>query len=568
LPSRFGSIPIWLKLVTTIWLLVVLAWGAALAWAYQVHREATLAQARDVALTVHQLTLAGLTAMMIAGSADKRAVFLDQIEHSNNIRGLRVVRGEPVVRQFGMGSVGELPSDPLEMEAMNAGTPRFQTRRAGGVEIMKVAMPAIASRDYLGKNCLNCHAVKEGTVLGAVTMEISLENMNRAVGDFARQVGLAAFALSLPLMLLIYATVSRLVTRPLRDMARGLNEIADGHVDLAHRLPERGRDEVGIAAGAFNRVMDKAHALLESERLAGEVFSHSLEAIVICDREGTIRRVNEAFTRTTGYSPEEAVGRNPRILKSGRQGPDFYKTFWEALTTRGEWQGEIWNRRKNGEIYAEWLTISAVRGETGVVEYYIGLFSDITDRKLQEERIQHQAYHDSLTGLPNRELFRDRLDQVLAAARRHPGRLAAVMFLDLDRFKEINDTLGHDVGDELLKETAQRLRACVRAADTVARMGGDEFTVLLSEVADGADVEVVAAKILGAMRKPFLLADRELAVTVSIGASLYPLHGADTASLMKCADLAMYRVKARGRAGFALYDATMAAAAMNGSGPR
>jgi diguanylate cyclase (GGDEF)-like protein len=142
------------------------------------------------------------------------------------------------------------------------------------------------------------------------------------------------------------------------------------------------------------------------------------------------------------------------------------------------------------------------------------------------------------------------------------------MFLDLDRFKEINDTLGHDVGDELLKETAQRLRACVRAADTVARMGGDEFTVLLSEVADGADVEVVAAKILGAMRKPFLLADRELAVTVSIGASLYPLHGADTASLMKCADLAMYRVKARGRAGFALYDATMAPAAMNGSGPR
>lgn len=557
---RIHDVPIWLKLVATLWLLIALTWGAALGWAYRVQRETAIAQARDFAVSVHQLTLAGLTSMMIAGAADKRGIYLDQIEHSNNIRSLKAVRSEAVVRQFGRGTVSELPTDPLEIAAISQGIPMYEVRRAGGVEFMKAAVPALASRDHLGLNCLGCHAVAEGTVLGAVSMEISLEKVNLAVAGFAQQVAFAAFALSLPLMLLIYAAVTRLVTRPLRGMAAGLDEIAGGQVDLAHRLPVRGRDEVGIASAAFNRVMDKARALLETERLAGEVFSHSLEAIVICDRDGTIRRVNEAFTRATGYSAAEALGRNPRMLKSGRQGPDFYRTFWEALTTRGEWQGEIWNRRKNGEIYAEWLTISAVRDERGETEYYIGLFSDITERKLQEERIQHQAYHDSLTGLPNRELFRDRLEQVLAGARRRRGRFAAVMFLDLDRFKEVNDNLGHDVGDELLKQTAERLRSCVRGADTVARMGGDEFTVLLSEVADGGDVEVVAAKVLGAMRKPFALAGRELAVTVSIGASLYPLHGRDAASLMKCADLAMYRVKARGRAGFALYDATMAPA--------
>lgn len=556
--SRINDVPIWLKLVVTLWLLIVLTWAAALAWAYRVQRDTAIAQAKDFAVSVHQLTLAGLTSMMIAGSADKRGIFLDQIEHSNNIRALKAVRSEAVVRQFGMGTVSELPADPLEIAAIGRGVPMFEIRRAAGVEFMKAAVPALASRDYLGLDCLGCHAVSEGTVLGAVSMEVSLDKVNQAVTGFARRMAFAAFALSLPLMLLIYAAVTRLVTRPLGEMARGLNEIADGHVELAHRLPERGRDEVGVAGGAFNRVMDKAHALIETERLAGEVFSHSLEAIVICDREGTILRVNEAFTRTTGYGAAEVIGRNPRILKSGRQGPDFYRTFWEALTTRGEWQGEIWNRRKNGEIYAEWLTISAVRGTDGAVEYYIALFSDITERKHQEERMHHQAYHDSLTGLPNRELFRDRLEQVLAGARRHRGQLAAVLFLDLDRFKEVNDTLGHHVGDELLKQTAQRLRACVRSADTVARMGGDEFTVLLSEVGDGADVELVAAKILETMRRPFRLGEHELNVTVSIGGGLYPLHGTDSASLMKCADLAMYRVKARGRAGFALYDATMA----------
>ncbi|HET9702060.1 MAG TPA: diguanylate cyclase [Burkholderiales bacterium] len=555
--TRIVDLPIWVKLVVTLWLLIVLTWGAALGWAYRAHRESTLAQAREFAVSVHQLTLAGLTAMMIAGSADKRGIFLDQIEHSNNIRALKALRSDAVVRQFGLGTVSELPADPLEISAISQGTPMYEIRREGGVEFLKAAIPAIASRDYLGKDCLGCHAVSEGTVLGAVSMEISLERVNRAVADYGQRVAFSAFALSLPLMLLIYLAVSRLVTRPLRELARGLGEIAEGHVDLAHRLPVRGQDEVSMASAAFNRVMDKARALFETERLAGEVFSHSLEAITICDRNGNILRVNEAFTRTTGYSAEEVVGRNPRILKSGRQGPDFYKTFWEALSTRGEWQGEIWNRRKNGEVYAEWLNVSAVRDARGEAEYYIALFSDITERKLQEERMHHQAYHDGLTGLPNRELFRDRLEQVLAGAKRHRDQLGAVMFLDLDRFKEVNDTLGHEVGDQLLVQTAQRLRASVRAADTVARMGGDEFTVLLSEVSDGGDVEVVAAKILGVMRKPFALAGRELQVTVSIGASLYPLHGRDPAALMKCADLAMYRVKARGRAGFSLYDATM-----------
>lgn len=290
-----------------------------------------------------------------------------------------------------------------------------------------------------------------------------------------------------------------------------------------------------------------------SLRLAAAVFENSLDGIIITGRDSRILTVNRVFSEVTGYGREEVLGKDPKFLQSGQHDQVFYQAFWDALTRDGQWQGEIWNKRKNGEIYAEWMNISSVKNEDGEIVHYIAVFSDITERKRAEDRIIHQAYHDALTNLPNRVLFKDRLEQALAFAHRLKHVNVAVLFMDLDRFKFINDTLGHDAGDVLLQEVAERLHGCIRAADTVARLGGDEFTVLLPEVEHTDEALLVASKVIDAMKRPFHLAGQELYVTVSIGISMYPKDGADVDTLMKNADAAMYHVKGQGRAGFHLY---------------
>ncbi|MFN7086735.1 MAG: putative bifunctional diguanylate cyclase/phosphodiesterase [Burkholderiales bacterium] len=455
-----------------------------------------------------------------------------------------------------------MQADAVEQTVLDGGQPVFQIHEAGDAQLMRAVMPALAWKDYLGKSCLGCHNVAEGAVLGAVSMEISLDKANAAMAAFVMNIFWVAILISVPLMLLIYLSVSRSVTRPLDAMTGGLRKIAEGEIDLGHRLPVHGSDEIGEAAAAFNRVMEKIGEMVRAEQISLDVFNHALEGILVTDRSSRILRVNPAFTRTTGYTAQEAIGQTPRILQSGQHDEAFYKAFWEALATKGQWQGDIWNRRKNGEIYPEWLNISSVRNERGEIEYYIAIFSDITERKRHEAIITYQAYHDALTGLPNRILFRDRLDQALAVARRHDKRNLAVMFLDLDRFKFINDSLGHDAGDQLLKEVARRLRASVRETDTVARLGGDEFTVLLPEISGPQSAETVAAKILAATRQPYHLADKELFVTSSIGISVYPADGEDAETLMKNADTAMYHVKEQGRAGYCFYTAELSARAV------
>lgn len=290
-----------------------------------------------------------------------------------------------------------------------------------------------------------------------------------------------------------------------------------------------------------------------SLRLAAEVFENSLEGIIITDGKGKILTVNKVFSEVTGYSREEVLDRDPSLLQSGKHDSDFYKAFWHSLATTGQWQGEIWNRRKNGEVYAEWMNVSSVKNEDGDTLHYISVFSDITERKQTEDKIIHQAYHDALTNLPNRVLFKDRLEQALAFAHRLQHQNVAVLFMDLDRFKYINDTLGHDAGDQLLQEVATRLHNCVRATDTVARLGGDEFTILLPEVDHADEAIMVASKVLEAMKHPFTLSEQEIFVTASIGISMYPNDGENVGTLMKNADAAMYHVKGQGRAGFHLY---------------
>lgn len=294
----------------------------------------------------------------------------------------------------------------------------------------------------------------------------------------------------------------------------------------------------------------------ENQRLAAKVFDSSVEGILITDANSRIVTVNQAFTAITGYGIEEAVGKTPAILSSGKHAEDFYQQMWASLKEAGQWHGEIWNRRKNGETYLEWLTISAVKNDMGETTNYVAVFSDITTRKLAEERLNYLANHDALTGLPNRILFLERLALALAHAHRN-HKMAAVMFFDLDRFKIVNDTLGHASGDELLQEVAKRVSCCLREDDTVARQGGDEFTVILEGLGDERDVAPIAQKIIDALAKPVDLGGQEVFVTASIGISVYPNDGSDAQTLVKNADAAMYRAKDLGKNNYQFFKAEM-----------
>lgn len=293
----------------------------------------------------------------------------------------------------------------------------------------------------------------------------------------------------------------------------------------------------------------------EKVKLAASVFTHAREGITITDATGNIIDVNETFTQTTGYRHEEAIGQNSRILHSARQSPEFYADMWKSLLDQGYWNGEIWNRRKNGETYAEIMTISAVCNPQGVTTHYVALGSDITPLKEHEAQLQHIAHYDLLTNLPNRSLLADRLSQSMVQSQRHHNSLA-VAFLDLDGFKDINDTHGHDVGDELLIVVSQRMKEALREGDTLARIGGDEFVAVLIDLANIEDCEPVLERLLLAASKTIKVDDAELQISTSIGVTLYPQDSVDADQLMRHADQAMYMAKQAGKNRYHLFDTT------------
>ena len=295
--------------------------------------------------------------------------------------------------------------------------------------------------------------------------------------------------------------------------------------------------------------------------LASSVFQSTDEGIIVAAPDTTIVSVNPAFTQITGFSAEEAIGNTPRLLKSDRQDQHFYAAMWTLLSTAGQWQGQIWNRRKDGTPFLAWQTISAVKSTDGTILHYVSVFNDITELHRKEEHIRFHAYHDALTGLPNRQLLIDRLGQEIERSRR-TGKQVAVMFMDLDRFKVVNDSLGHNVGDELLIEVSGRLETSVRKSDTVGRWGGDEFIVVLSDFASIGDVADVAKKIIDQTSEPMDLRGHDIRVGASIGIAIYPQDGSDSDELLKHADLAMYRSKAAGRGGFHFFHQSMNAHAV------
>jgi len=314
------------------------------------------------------------------------------------------------------------------------------------------------------------------------------------------------------------------------------------------------RTEAGeplVIAGTHADVTERRQAE-ERLRLAASVFESTDEGVVITDAGGRILDVNRAFVEITGYAREELIGGSPRLLQSGRHDETFYAGMWRSITEAGRWRGELWNRRKDGSLYPQWLTISSVKDEAGAITHYVGVCSDISQFKRSQEQLDFLAHHDALTGLPNRLLLAERLEHALQRAERRRSQVA-VAFLDVDHFKHINDSLGHSTGDELLKSVAQALVAAVRKEDTVARIGGDEFVLVLEDIGAAEEVTAIAAKLMGVFEESFAIEDQEIRVTPSIGICLYPRDGRDPDALLSNADAAMYRSKEEGRNGYHFY---------------
>lgn len=439
--------------------------------------------------------------------------------------------------------------DPWEAQALQ----RFE---AGEAEVLAlIDMAGGAAHRYMAplfvrEPCLSCHA-EQGYALGDIRGGISVtmpadvlvarrdELLLRAAALY-----LVAFALTAGLMhglLRLNARHVRVVRRINAEqeqlIATRTRELAEANRKLVSEVALHQRSERQLAA---------------SEARYRAIFESAAEGIMFTDAASRIVQVNTAFCEITGYSKAEVLGRSPAFLGSGRHDAAFFADMYAALAQQGLWQGEIWNRRKDGDLYVQWMSVTRIAGAEGVVGY-VATMTDITSRKKAEERLRFRADHDALTGLPNRNLFDDRLRTATVKARRHGDRFA-LMLVDLDRFKSVNDRLGHLAGDALLVEVGQRLQACVRASDTVARLGGDEFAVVLEEVNGPDAVREVAARICADMARPFELAEGQAQIGASVGVVLGPDDAANATELMRRADAALYAVKKGTRGAFRFYE--------------
>ena len=372
------------------------------------------------------------------------------------------------------------------------------------------------------------------------------------------QLNFAIALLGGALLLAMAFFVSRRASARIADLLQWSKRISDG--DLLNPLASDARDEIGQLTNAMRDMVGnlargrnelelarrEAESTAEALRQYANAFENSGEAMLIADRHNRIVNVNAAFIEQTGYTLDDVRGQNPNMLSSGQTPPETYAEMWRCLQASSYWSGELWDRKKTGEVYPKDVSISAIRDAAGDVAFYVASFADISERKSNEARIDYLAHHDPLTGLVNRYNLENRLDQALLSAHRDGHRMA-VMFIDMDRFKTINDSLGHHVGDRLLVEVAQRLRASVRESDIVARLGGDEFIVVLTSLTDPLDVAHLADKILRTLRQPYGFDGKELHSTPSIGIAVYPGDGEDGPTLMKNADTAMYHAKDHGR---------------------
>ena len=342
--------------------------------------------------------------------------------------------------------------------------------------------------------------------------------------------------------------------RPLEAISEAAEAIRRGDIHVA--IPKaQSSDEIATFSRSLSELVDSLLHKNEQLRLTNRVFEESAQGILITDGEGNILRVNQAFTDITGYTAEEVYGKTPSLLRSGRHDPGYYREMWRAVAEHGYWSGEIWNRNREGQVYPEWLTISALRNADNTISHYIGLFTDITEKKAYEERLRYLANYDALTGLPNRNLLQEHIQGAIQQSAASGGELS-ILFIDLDNFKHINDTMGHSAGDLILQEVAGRFLGSSTQGHTLARWGGDEF-VLLCPGGNAVEASRVARQMLDTLARPFELEGALYHIGASVGIALYPDDSTSMEGLLRCADTAMYQAKGQGENRFQLYQSAM-----------
>jgi diguanylate cyclase (GGDEF)-like protein/PAS domain S-box-containing protein len=502
----------------------------------------------------------GMNMLMLTGqisNPEYRKMMLDKMSQSRGIIELRIIRGRAVVEQFGPGLPEEAVMDDVDHEVLSSGRTLFRNVTGkDGRPALRVEVPFIAKQEFRGTNCLECHITHAGSVNGAASVTIDLSEEQAQLAEVEDWLWIGHIILQVLLLVIISLFVRviivRNITRPIKNLQGTMAEIQHG-MNLSVRADvDVNNPDIGEMAKNFNVLVEKLEHANERLQLFVKMFDNSGEAILITDAKQRIIAVNPAFYRITKYTEEEVIGKKPSLLGSGRHDAKFYQVMWKTINDTGVWQGEIWNRRKGGDIYPEWLSIGTVKNAQNGIINYVAVFSDITKRKEAEAHIEHLAHYDSLTHLPNRALFADRLRHALIAGVRN-NKKSALLFLDLDKFKSVNDTMGHLSGDMLLQLVADRLKTCVRESDTVCRHGGDEFMILLPEVGGPKDAERVASKIIAAMEAPYQIGEKKLVISFSIGISICPDDAGDEETMIKHADDAMYLAKDSGRNNYKFY---------------
>ena len=427
--------------------------------------------------------------------------------------------------------------------------PPVKRMMAGETGVSKFYTPAMQADMIAG------FATVPGVGWGIMIPQPFEELEERAID--VRRVAIVISVLGIFIAGIISMWLVSIVAHPIQVVVDAAREFAVGNMKT--RAREMGRvipKELMVLINSFNVMVDEVGAKEEKLRKLSRAVEQSPASVVITDKSGAIEYVNPKFVELTGYTPSEAIGKNPRILKSGYTSDDDYRKLWGEISAGKEWRGEFYNRRKNGEMFWGAAVISPITGEDGKTTHYLSVTEDITLRKEYEERLLFQANFDGLTKLPNRTLFFDRLTSAIATARRQK-RIVALLFIDLDRFKGVNDTLGHTIGDSLLKRAAERLSKCVREADSMARLGGDEFAVLLQDVKHPQDASIVAKKIIETLSAPFSMVGREIFVGASIGITVFPGDGNDSMEMLRNADVAMYQAKDSGRGTYRYFKSSM-----------
>ena len=562
----WGSLGIGTKLSILIQGMLIVVLFVAHFWVMNLFNEGILDEAKRRAEISADGVINGMNMLMVTGmisNPENRRLFIKKMGASENVSELRVIRAKQVQDQYGPGLPEERIKDDMDRRAIESKQPQFMLNEDRGMLTLRAVVPFIVSTHFRGTNCLSCHKVQAGSVNGAASITIDLTN---ELGNIKHTKNMLMIGHIL-LQILLFFSINWLIQRFMRPIVKLQSTMESMQLSgsmeqfVPVELEEGNQDEIGKLSRAFNQMSEALANSERSMRLAASIYQSNADAIVVTDENNLIVDVNPAFTAITGYTLNEVVGKNPRIMQSGKHDKEFYQHMWQTILNEGYWQGEIWDKRKNGEVYTKFAHISVLRRSDGSVYRHVAQFSDITEKKQKDELIFWQANYDSLTGLPNRRLLNDRLVHALATNKRSED-CGALMFLDLDKFKTLNDTLGHDYGDMLLVEVAKRIKSCVREVDTVARIGGDEFVVLLenlgSETKEATQIAAhIAENIRACLSTPYQLRDRTYHSSPSIGVSLIYGNHESSDDLIKHADMAMYQAKESGRNAVRFFDPQM-----------